>query len=333
MHRVFDDARKRRSLKVFALVAALTLPLTACGPDLSKANYARTTVSGAPGASTDGPITDPAVDAGNLRLIEPCQFLDKASLAALGDVTDDPAPSSTQFEQCSNHVKDAGGKDLRVTVNLGTTVGSIGAKTVGLVGGLPKVEEDQNGTCVESALTTRNPDLGIQVTAEYSGGNACQAGSTVLENVVQKVHNSPQKYQAPQGTVLTTDPCTMVDQGTVDSVLPSKGVKAAAQSLHICTWGSASPSVTVTFLPAYPPIEGDGWQKTDIGGDVKAFKKLSATGTSDCTVEWQHRPWQGDHVEVVEVQFLDYGGKPDQEDPCGKATTAAKVVVGKLPAA
>ena len=86
MHRVLLHARRRRLPKLFLLVTALALPLTACGQDLGKSNFARTTVpaGASTGQTTDGPITDAAVAANVLRTIKPCQFLTKDALGSLG---------------------------------------------------------------------------------------------------------------------------------------------------------------------------------------------------------------------------------------------------------
>jgi hypothetical protein len=110
--------------------------------------------------------------------------------------------------------------------------------------------------------------------------------------------------------------------------------KPALSGLHSCDWKPGTdPTVTVRFRPGLPPLEGDGYSKVDLGGGVTAFRKKGTAGSSQCTVEWQHRPWQGDDVELAQVDYQSYGAKPDTDDPCGKAVTVAKNVVGKLPGA
>lgn len=335
MHRVLPDVRRRRLPKLFLLVTALALPLTACGQDLGKSNFARTTVPAAAGTgqTSDGPITDAAVAANVLRTIKPCQFLTKEALGSLGlgTVEEDPSPSSIAFDRCSTKVKDPGGKEIRLEFEIGNTLLPRADKTTGQVGGLPLRENKTDETsCTVAAMTALNPDLALTLSVTYPG-DPCRPGRTVMEAVVQKVHNGPEKYSTPSGTVLTADPCTMADTAVVTPVVPSP--KSAPSGLHSCDWKSngTDPTVTVEFLPGLPPLEGDGYSKVDLGGGVTGFQKKGSTSSSQCQVEWQHRPWQGDDVELAQVDYQSYAAQPGTDDPCGKAVTVAKNVVSKLP--
>jgi hypothetical protein len=336
--RVFPDVRRRRLPKLFLLVTALALPLTACGQDLGKSNFARTTVPAAAGTGqpADGPITDAAVAANVLRTIKPCQFLTKDALGALGlgTVEEDPSPSSIAFDGCSNNVKDPGGKKMRLQVEVGSTLLLMlrADKTTGQVGGLPlRVNKTGDNDCTVAAMTALNPDMALTVTVTYPG-DPCRPGQAVLEAAVGKLHNAPEKYATPPGTVLTADPCAMADTAVVATVVPS--AKSALSALHSCDWKSngTDPTITVRFRPGLPPIAGDGYTKADLGNGVTGFRKQD-TNSSKCTVEWPHRPWQGDDVELAVVDYSSYDAKPETDDPCGKAVTVAKNVVGKLPKA
>lgn len=331
MHRVFSLARRSRFPKVFPLVAVLALTVSACGADLGKSNFARTTVPAAAGASTDGPITDTAVATDVLRLIKPCQFLTKDALASLGTAEDDPRVSSIQFDACDNSVKDPGGKTIRFTLATGSASIPSKDKTTGTVGGLPLRVDKQDSNCSLGAVTTQ-PKFGIQLSVDYTGGDPCRAGQTLLEAVVTKLHNNPDKYQPSQGTLLTADPCAVLDSASLEPVAP--GAKGAADSLHSCTFGAGSgPSVLAGFRPGLPPIEGNGYEKVDIGSGVTAYKKQALPKSSDCTVEWKHRAWEDDQVELAWAQYRNLTAKPESDDPCGKAVTLAKAMVTKLPKA
>ena len=329
MLRVFPDVRRRRLPKLFLLVTALALPLTACGPDLGKSNFARTTVPAAAGSGqvADGPITDPAVAAGVLRTIQPCQFLTKAALGALGlgTVEDDPSPSTIAFDTCSNKVKDPGGKVIRLELEIGSTVVPRADKTTGATGGLPlRVSKSGETDCAVAVMTALNPDMGLAVSVNYAG-DPCRPGQTFADAVVRKLHSSPEKYSTPAGTALTADPCAMADAAVVTSVVTA--AKPAPSGLHSCEWKDRNPSVTVGFRPGLPPLVGDGNSKVDLGNGVTGFQKQGTGGSARCKVEWQHRPWQGDDVELAQV---DYQGD-DDGDPCAKAVTVAKNVVTKVP--
>jgi len=331
VHRVFPDVRHRRLPKLFLLVTALALPLTACGQDLGKSNFARTTVPAAAGSGqvADGPITDPAVATAVLRTIQPCQFLTKAALGALGlgTVEDDPSPSSIAFDTCSNKVKDPGGKEIRLELEIGSTTPPRADKTTGAAGGLPlRVNKSGDTDCAVAVMTALNPDLALAVSVTYAG-DPCRPGQALAEAVVQKLHNSPEKYSTPAGTVLTADPCAMADTAVVTAAVPA--AKPAPTGLHSCEWKDRGPTVAVGFRPGLPPLVGDGNSKVDLGNGVTGFQKQETGGSARCKVQWQHRPWQGDDVELAQVDFQGYSD--NDSDPCGKAVTVAKNVVTKLP--
>ena len=334
MLRVLLDVPRRRLPKLFLLVIALALPLTACGPDLGRSNFARTTVPAAAGTgqAADGPITDAAVAASVLRTVKPCQFLTKDALGALGlgTVGDDPSPSSIAFDGCSNNVKDPGGKGMRLVFEIGSTLLPHADKAAGQLGGLPlRVDKTDDTDCTVAAMTAVNPDLALMVTVSYPG-DPCRPGQTLLNAVVQKLHGTPEKYSTPPGTLLTADPCATADTAVVTSVVPA--AKPVPSGLHSCDWRpETGPTVTVGFRPGLPPGTGAGYSKVDLGGGVTAFQKKGATSASQCAVEWQHRPWQGDHVELAQVDYQSYTADPGNDDPCGKAVTVAKNVVTKLP--
>jgi hypothetical protein len=335
VHRVFPDVRRRRLPKLFLLVTALALPLTACGQDLGKSNFARTTVPAAAGAgpAADGPITDAAVAADVLRTIKPCQFLTKDALGALGlgTVENDPSPSSISFDSCTNKVKDPGGKEIRFSFEIGDTLLPRAESTTGLVGGLPlRVRKDDETDCTIAAMTSLNPDAALTLSVAYAG-DPCRPGQTLMDAVVQKLHNSPEKYATPPGTLLTADPCAVAESSVVAAAVPS--AKQTPAGLHTCAWKSngSDPTVTVHFLPGLPPLEGGGYSKVDLGGGVTGYQKKGTTSSSRCQVEWQHRPWQGDDVELAQVDYQSYTAEAAADDPCGKAVTVAKNVVTKLP--
>lgn len=337
MHRVLLDVRRRRLPTLFLLVTALALPLTACGQDLGKANFARTTVPAAAGTGQpgDGPITDAAVAVNALRAVKPCQFLTKDALGALGlgTVEEDPSPSSIAFETCTNKVKDPGGKEMRLEFEIGSTLLPNADKTTGQSGGLPvRVGKTDDSNCTVAAMTSLNPDMALMVTVTYDG-DPCRPGQTLVDAIVQKMHNSPEKYPTPAGTLVAADSCTVADAAAVTPVVPA--AKSAPIGLHSCEWQSngTDPTVRVAFRPGLPPIVGDGSSKVDLGGGVTGFQKKGTTTTSRCTVEWQHRPWQGDDVELAQVDYQNYAAQADTDDPCGKAVAVAKNVVTKLPKA
>ncbi|MFE0024281.1 hypothetical protein [Amycolatopsis sp. NPDC059021] len=330
---MFADVRSSRFFPAAGVAAALALVVTACGGgDLGKSNYPRTTV---PAANADnapsGPITDPAVASAALRLVQPCQFVDKTALASLGTVAADPSPSSVTFDECRNTVKDPGGKEIRLSVKVGGAVTFAANNTTGALGGLPLVvsKGTDGGSCDVSALTTRDPNLGVTFSVIYNGGDACRAGQTALDGAVKKLHASPATYPSTPGSVLAVDPCTALDNSAIDAV--AKSANKLPTSLHSCVWGLGT-SVTVTLFPGLAPAEGNGFTKVGLDGGLTAYQKLSTT-TADCRVQWQHREWQGKQVEIAQVQYQNVDAKAGQDDTCGKTVKLAKNLAQKLPKA
>ncbi|WP_020657319.1 hypothetical protein [Amycolatopsis benzoatilytica] len=327
------DRRFGRFLKLSALVAAGAVALSACGgPNLGKENFARTTVPASGGGVSDGPITDPAVTQAVLRDLKPCQFVDQTAMAQLGQPKSDPVPSSTDFASCRGSATDPGGKEVRASVDIGDIVLSAD-KTTGAVGGLPQVEVPDVGStsgCVVSALTGRNPNIGVSFRVDYDGGDACAAGRKLVATAVQKLHASPQKYTPGPGSVVALDPCTLLDQSAVEAAV--KGGKPLLTGLHNCTWGLI-PSVLVTMRPGVAPSEGDGWLKADVGTPNQAYSKAGNSSGAGCKVAWKHRQWLNDQVEVVQLEYLNQDGDQQKDDPCGKVVALAKNLASKLPAA
>ena len=332
---MLHDRRFGRFLKLSALVAAGVVALSGCGgPGLGKENFARTTVPAAGGSgASDGPITDPAVAPAALRELEPCQFVDQAAMAQLGQPKGDPIASTVNFDACRATATDPGGKTVKASVEIGGIVMSAADKTTGAVQGIPQVELPDVGSsagCVVSALTQRTPDLGVTFRVDYDGGDACAAGRKLVATAVQKLHSSPKKLTLGQGSLVAVDPCTAMDPAALDPVV--KDAKALPVGFHTCSWGLI-PGVRLAFDQGVEPSEGDGWLKADAGTPNQAYSKAGTSGGSSCKVTWQHRQWKDDRVELVLVEYDNQDGDPQKDDPCGKTVALAKSVAAKLPAA
>jgi hypothetical protein len=306
--------------------------VTACGPDLGKANFARTTVPAQPGSgeqAPDGPITDPAVTLAALRVVDPCGLVDKVSLADLGTPAE-PRANTIDLGMCSNEVKDAGGKTVKIAVELGSsTLGSVD-KVSGAVGGLPRIEDkSDDGSCDVTALTSRSPDLGVRVNAVYTGGDACRSAGSVLEVVVKRVHENPPKYEVDKGSLMDVDLCSVIDDQVVTTAVPA--ARKSASGLHICNWFGSGPTVSVAFTRGTKWTESADYKKIDLGGGVSGFQKTKTTGSSDCTIKWQHRAISGDVGENLSLNYTYYSAEASKDDPCGKSLKLVQNALTKLP--
>jgi hypothetical protein len=323
------------SLRAFRTVLAGLLvvgAVTACGPDLGKANFARTTVAAQPGSgeqAPDGPITDPAVTPAVLRLVDPCGLVDNATLADLGTPAG-PRASGIDLGMCFNDVKDAGGKTIKISVQLGSSTIGGADKASGAVGGLPRIEDKaDDGSCDVTALTGKAPDLGIRVNTVYTGGDSCRTAGGVLEKVVKRIHENPPKYTVEKGSLIDVDLCTVLDEQVAAEVVPA--ARKQAGGLHVCSWLGSGPNLLLTFNRGAKTTESADYQPVDLGGGVTGFQKTKKTGPSDCSIRWQHRSTNGDVGENLALSYSYYSADVSKDDPCGKALKLVKNVITKVP--
>ncbi|WET78236.1 DUF3558 domain-containing protein [Amycolatopsis sp. QT-25] len=326
------NARRRRIASVLALVAALGA-LTACGQNLGKSNFARTTVAAEAGAGPvpDGDINDPAVTPAVMRTIDPCPLVGKDVLSGLG-TPEDPQPSVIAFGGCRTKVVDAGGKKLTVSVDIGaSTYVSTSGVTVSVVEGLPQVErKSKDGkSCDVGIMTLRKPERGVGFSVVYDGGDPCGAARAVAAKAAKALHASPAKFPADAGTLTAVDPCAAADAAVLGEVVPHGATMLT--SFHSCDWTPGSnPRISIGFRPGRPPEVRDDSKQIEIDG-VTAYQKVGNSSSAECKVEWQHKPWTGEYVEVASVIYKHYDEKKDEAASCGKAVKIAKSVISKLP--
>ncbi len=334
MHDVSLNARRRRIASVLALVAALGA-LSACGQNLGKSNFARTTVAAEAGSGSgsvpDGDINDPAVTPVVMRTIDPCPLVGKEALSSLG-TPEDPRPSTISFGSCRTKVVDAGGKELTIGVDIGaSTYVSTSGVTVSAVEGLPQIErKSKDGkSCDVGIMTLRKPERGVSFSVTYDGGDPCATGRAVAAKAVKSLHASPAKYPSSAGTLTAVDPCTVADPAVLGEVVPHGATTLT--TFHSCDWTPGSnPRISIGFRPGLPPEQREGSTKVEIDG-VTAYQKGGSGSDAECKVEWQHKPWADDQVEIVSVIYKNYDEKKDEAASCAKAVKIAKSVISKLP--
>ncbi|PWV75732.1 hypothetical protein SAMN05421630_10791 [Prauserella marina] len=315
-------------------IVTLGLVSGCAGEDLARSNYQRTTITAEPGSSPGevptGEITDPAVAASALRTVDPCGLLTEDTLGDVGSTTEDPYASDWGECRASN-IKDAGGKTVGISLNLGDSLVTTDNATGGIEG-LPLIEDPlDEETCFVTAVTSRGPAAGIATQVTYPGGNACNAGYTVLQKVIQAVRADPPQYEQRAGTALAVDPCASVEESAVSKVL-GDGALRSPSGLHACRYqgDSRGPSVSVRMRLGYPPDNKEG-TPVDLGRGVKATQQASDSGNSSCKVEWQHLGVSDDEGEIISVSYDDYSDAADVKKSCEGALAMAKGVVPKLP--
>ncbi|TVT13691.1 hypothetical protein FNH05_37570, partial [Amycolatopsis rhizosphaerae] len=164
------SARSRRPVPILVsavLTAVTAVATTACGPDLSKQNFPRTTV---PAKTASDPGTDggSALTVTALRTVDPCGLLDSGTLGDLGKIVDGEL-SPYALGECRNVVTDAGGKRIALDLQLADIV--TGSNPSGTVEGLPlSVDKIDDTTCNVDGITSKSDGSGISVHATYKGG-------------------------------------------------------------------------------------------------------------------------------------------------------------------
>ncbi len=302
---------------------------TACGPDLGRQNFPRTTVTAS--AAADGPITDEAVSFATLRTIDPCALLGSQALADLGTVragSQDPSA----LGECSVDLTDAGGKDLSLHLQFDDITLTNGS-TPGAVGGLPLLVNGPDGnSCTATAVTSYTPGYGISVRVGYDGGDPCRAAQSGLQVVVQRLHDNPAKLPQPSGSLVAVDFCAIVDEGLVTNVL-GRGSKSSVYGLHGCTWSGGLATAYLDYDIRLVPDARDGAAPVDLGGGVTGYQKLETGAGRQCTIDWLHRATGDGKGEVVSFKYDNFHDDAGNDDACGKAATVVKGLLPALPGA
>jgi hypothetical protein len=309
-----------------ALLLAV-LPTTACGPDLGRQNFPRTTVTAS--AAPDGPITDDAVAFASLRTVDPCALLDNSTLADLGTLKAGSQDSSS-LGQCSADLTDTGGKDLALHLQLDEITINTG-DTSGTVEGLPLIVDGPDGkSCTVTAVTSRSPSFGVSLYVTYDGGDPCGAGQTGLQNIMRRLHDNPARLAQPAGSLIAVDFCALVDEATVTTVL-GRGSDASPYGMHGCSWSGGTATGYLDYNVKLVPAADGGETAVDLGNGVTGYQALDTSAGRQCTVEWLHRATADGEGEVVSFQYDNYHDDAGNDDACGKAATLAKAVLVKLP--
>ena len=328
MHRVPQVARPR----LFVPVVLLALTLSACGgPDLGKQNFPRTTVTQSSGASVpDGPINDPAVSLDAQRTVDPCAMLQGDTVTDVGTPVEDSL-GATGLDRCSIEVTDAGGKDLRLSLQLGETA-SYMADAAGTIDGLALFEQklDNDPTCFVTVMTSRNPNMGIGFQVTYADGDACAAGTTALRKVVAKMHAGPPQLNRAANSLVPVDPCAVSDDAVTQEVLGRETAKKPV-GLHDCSWSGGNATGDLRISETVEPSEGDDGIRVDLGGGITGYQKQENNAGARCTIAWTHLSTGDGEGEIVEFTYENFHDDAAGDDSCGKARRIVGTILPKLP--
>ncbi|MCE6997877.1 DUF3558 domain-containing protein [Saccharothrix sp. S26] len=328
--------------RLVAVLSSILLLAGCAGADLAKQRFPRTTIpadaenaSDPTGSSqksppaTDGKPVDPAFAPDKLRLTDPCELLDEDVLKRFGTPGD---RSRSGFSRCSNFMKDKGGKDLAVTVEVGQTMTTELKNADKQLAGLRSYEQVlDNSACFVSVITQEQPGLGITVQIGYEDGDACAPGREMAVSVVEQIKARAATRTPAKGSLITLDPCVLPDKAAVEAAAGAD-YRLYPYGLHNCAWVGKDREVSLAFRETFIPDdrEFDAKQtEVDLGGGVTGYQVSSSTAFPSCEVKWVQLAGSDNDGEIGEVKSA--GPKATEFDRCATAVAFAKAVIGKIP--
>ncbi len=276
----------------------------------------------------DGKPVDPAFAPAKLRLVDPCKLLDRKVLETLGTPGE---VSASGFSRCSNFMKDKGGKDLAVTVEVGQTMSTELKNADKQLAGLKSFEQTlDTSACFVSVITQEKPALGLTVQIGYKDGDGCVIGRKVAESVVKLVKDGAGTKSPPNDSLVTLDPCVLVDKPVADAAVGADH-RTYPYGLHNCSWVADGKEITLDLRSTYVPKDRKFDTKqvdVDLGG-VTGYQLENTGAYPSCSVKWVQRLNTGEEGEIAEVKAA--GPKKSEFDRCATAVAFAKGVVPKIP--
>ncbi len=319
---------------VVCWVAVLGLLAGCAGEDLAKENFERTTVKAEPGTGQgqvpSGPIDDPAVELTALRTVDACGLLGDD---VVGNFTPQDDPTGSGWGMCSRSFVDPGGKPIRVLLEVGE--GSVFPdQATSDVAGLPLVQTSVDETsCVSTAVTQRDPGLGISVMATHEqGGDPCQSGYVVLESVIGQLRADPPMLTPQEGSLLTVDLCESLASEELAAVLDTdEEARVMPSGLHFCQLSQDDFVVYAHARVGFPVSPTEGTKEIELAEGLPAVQEPGTTDMAECDVSWNHLELGEDEAELISLSYYDYAGEGDVDAACERATELAKAMVKTLP--
>jgi hypothetical protein len=320
------------------LALAAVLLVAGCGEpvDTGKVTYPRTTVPAGALPTNDSSSTggqaprtnDPVFAPEKLRVMDACPLLDEEVLDQFGS----PAENNRGgFGECANYMEDDDGRDLNITLTLGEKVIDAAAAD-DTIGGLPALEKtlEGNEACFVTVVTSTSPNFGISIQTNGDAEDLCGVGRAVMTDVVERIRDDAPEYDLAKGTLIDVDPCALFEGDALAETLGGE-TESSPFNLHWCNWTGPGAGLGVWLRLGFnPEVSGSGDTQVDLGGGIKGFQEKTAA--TSCQLEWKHRPFAGDQVEIVTL-ILDLREAKQGADPCAPIHGIAKTLIPTLPKA
>jgi serine/threonine protein kinase len=322
---------KRRGLKIAlaataaAVLVGGTITTVILLNDHGAATAAPST-SSAPATTTSAPNPDP-LGPDRLRPVDPCKVL--PSVPGLGALT---PKIDVHLFSCTYET--TGGQWLDLTI--GGTVRS-GSSFTEQLEGLPLGIEESAGGCDAVVPIVDQPDAGIEVNASDAAkkfDKPCDAAKVALGEAVRRIRSGVGS-EPPQGSLAPLDPCTLIDRTTAQRIIgPITAIEP--RGLHECQWQVAG-QLSLSLDRGVPPFQStdpyyDSTGSVDLGG-VTAYltRKRYNPASVNCSLAWQHRPFNDDSTENVSIEYTTSASSLTVDEVCRQAQDFAKAILPKLP--
>ncbi|CAM4195916.1 serine/threonine-protein kinase [Kibdelosporangium persicum] len=238
--------------------------------------------------------------------VDPCALLDGAPAPGGGVLRPEKVNG---FDVCD--YRTAG---YEVSLFLGRL--NTGTRTSIVVEGLQGFTEPPHSSnrCTAYVLLQDTPGLTVAVRVESDP--SCDGGKAVLGEAVRRIKAGHGRWTQPE-SLGPLDPCAAADTAVADRLVGGTA-KVRQTGLHHCTW-QASAALLLMFRhgaePSGTPVQANG---------ITLHQRQISS--SECALEWAHRPLTPPFSEVVHIQYAG-----SDADPCAKARDFAAAVIVKLP--
>jgi hypothetical protein len=321
-----------------AAVVAVTF-LAGCTSKVGGLPVAATTLPDEPDELTAEVVFD------DLTTVAPCSLTDDEAFEEFGVAKFAPPES---LDYCAVGVRDNAGADVVISIGafgvLSAQPDLEGKRVKDVEGGLWVGQQDDAPSFCSQLLVF--PDgVTMQVSGSvYDGStNTCPMVEAGMDHAIEVIQDQGVEHRdAERDSLLTIDPCTLVDDADVTAVPGLRNVRKGDEypGRHTCFWEDSPGSpvnVRVEFgAGPEPAVYSQGGAEGLVGGRQSATNRYPEVGeNSYCSVETAHIPFDEikgeDAYEVASVYARAPGGQVDAA--CAAATAVAELVWPELPEA
>ncbi|ALG13273.1 hypothetical protein AOZ06_46170 [Kibdelosporangium phytohabitans] len=260
-----------------------------------------------------------------LRTVDPCALYTDELISSIGKKPSD-LPDRNGYSECRHDVS-----EFRLAIKLGDDLIGAPKQTSKTLAGLGVYETRTSTSCLQTAIVTRDPELGIIAQAGADSADPCPAATKVLESVVKQIAEGKAKYPETKGSLVGLDPCAAMEDKDITQVL-GDGAKKQPSDIRYCRFVTKSAYIAVQYSMGRDPAtttKSNNPTKFALPDKKDAYVYKPEVAPNKCQVEWAHRALEANFTENVSVAFEPVDPTPGI-DPCTFAKGAAGYVSAKL---